>query len=87
MSYTLADGSLSTDYKIGDEFHYEGRTFTLVKDDGTDIPWFHESIEEGRYPIDWASLTHVKPSSHSTLIKSIRETIQYLERTIQELES
>jgi hypothetical protein len=87
MSYTLADGSKSTDYKIGDEFNYEGRTFTLVEDDGTDIPWFRESMETRHYPIDWASLTPVKEKKHSTLIKSIRETIQYLERTIQELES
>ena len=88
IGYKLADGSKSTDYKIGDEFthKYEHGIYIFIEDDGTKNPWF-KSEEFRRTASNWCFLTHVKSAKHATLIKSIRETIQYLERTIQELES
>ena len=87
-SYKLADGSMSTDYKVGDGFTYEDRPFTLVEDDKSNMPWFREIIQENdHHPIDWASLTPVRTANPPALIKSIRETMKYLERTIKELES
>ena len=72
MSYKLADGSMSTDYKIGDEFTRSERG----------------SVFSELHKIRGLSLGNpVKTPKHTALIKSIRETMQYLERTIQELES
>jgi hypothetical protein len=87
MSYELADGSMSTDYKIGDEFtHYEKRgLFKFEEADGSSCPWF-EDMDERRSAESWCYLTPVKASKHSTLINQLRETIKQLEATIQELE-
>jgi hypothetical protein len=90
MSYRLADGSMSTDYKIGDEFTHRlcgDEVFELVSEDGSRNPYFNGQGWHDNFPRHWSSLTPVKAKKHATLIKSIRETIQYLERTIQELES
>ena len=95
MSYELADGSMSTDYKIGDKFtHEDGHDiFVFIKDDGTLNPWFRregkgaDNARHWEYPRHWENLTPVKSTKHTDLIKSIRETVQYLERTIQELEA
>ena len=89
MSYELADGSMSTDYKIGDEFHCRNDSviFVFTEDDGTLNPWFKREGTGDEYARHWEDLTPVKPTKHTDLIKSIRETMQYLERTIQELES
>ena len=83
MSYRLADGSMSIDYKIGDKFrHGCGHDiFVFIRDDGRREG---EGVDNAR---QWENLTPVKKTNHSALIKSIRETMQYLERTIQELEA
>ena len=88
MSYRLADGSMSTDYKIGDEFTRSERgSVFLEQDDRTPAPWF-KTKSTGKYiAVHWENLTPVKKTKHTALIKSIRETMQYLERTIRELES
>ena len=88
MSYRLADGSMSTDYKIGDEFiRSERGSVFLEQDDGTRAPWF-KTKSTGKYiAVHWENLNPVKTTKHTDLIKSIRSTVQYLERTIQELES
>ena len=89
MSHKLADGSLSTDYKVGDKFTHEREPdiFVFIRNDGTVNPWFKKEDDDEEYARHWDDLTPVKTTKHSTLIKSIRETMQYLERTIQELES
>ena len=89
MSYELADGSMSTDYKIGDEFthEYEHGIFVFIRNDGTLNPWFKKVDRLKDYARHWEDLTPVKTDKHTDLIKSIRETVRYLERTIQELES
>ena len=89
MGYKLADDSLSTDYKIGDEFQFRNTNviFVFTEEDNTECPWFKElgwGIKRAKY---WKDLKPVKLTKHSALIKSIRETIQYLERIIKELQS
>jgi hypothetical protein len=61
MSYKLADGSISTDYKIGDEFthKYHKGVFKFIEDDGTQNPWF-KSEELYRESSNWKFLTPVK---------------------------
>lgn len=89
MSYRLADGSMSPDYEIGDEFTYVcgHDIFIFIRDDGTLKPWF-KTKSTGKYvAFHWRNLNPVKTTKHTDLIKSIRSTVQYLERTIQELES
>jgi hypothetical protein len=82
MSYRLADGSWSTDYKIGDKFtHRGGGLATLAEDDGSSNPWFNTDFGS-HYPRHWSSLTPVKAKN----INQLGETIKQLEATIQELE-
>jgi hypothetical protein len=86
MSYELADGSKSTDYKIGDEFtHENGDRATFSKDDGTGNPWFTDRGYP-KWTISWCFLTPVKTKKHASVINQLRETIKQLEATIQELE-
>jgi hypothetical protein len=86
MSYRLADGSCSTDYKIGDKFtHRSGGFAIFAEDDGTSNPWFNTACST-RYPRHWKSLTPVKAKKHATLVNQLREAIKQLEATIQELE-
>jgi hypothetical protein len=89
MSYELADGSKSTDYKIGDIFQpkHSDRTFILNDDDGSSCPWFVEcgtTNEASRY---WGGFIPVKAKKNASLVNQLRSTIRYLERTIAELES
>jgi hypothetical protein len=88
MSYELADGSMSTDYKIGDEFTHEreGRIFRLGEEDGTRNPWFTDRDGGNRYARHWEDLTPVL-TKQGILINQIRETIKQLKATIKELES
>jgi hypothetical protein len=84
MSYILADGSLSTDYKIGDKFTHKlhGGIYKFITDDGTENPWFKR--DNGcRHANNWRFFTPVKPTA---LINQLRETIKQLEATIQEIE-
>jgi hypothetical protein len=87
MSYKLADGSMSTDYKIGDKFthKYEHGIYIFIEDDGTKNPWF-KSEELSREASNWKFLTPVKTKQHASVINQLRSTIQYLERTLEELE-
>jgi hypothetical protein len=87
MSYELADGSMSTDYKIGDEFtHYEKRgLFKFEAADGSSCPWFRD-MDERRSAESWCYLTPVK-AKKETLINQLHETIRQLKATIAELES
>ena len=87
MSYRLADGSMSTDYKIGDEFNYGDRTFILSYDDGSVMPWFREVIQESDHPLEWPFLTPVKAKNHASVINQLHEAIRQLKATIKELES
>ena len=93
MSYELADGSKSTDYKIGDEFTSKWNTFTLEEDDGTRCPFFNMHMEgevrQGGNNVAyyWADLKPVKEKKKEcTLAKQIRKTIKQLEKTLKELE-
>jgi hypothetical protein len=86
MSYKLADGSMSTDYKIGDEFAFEDRTFILSDDDGSVMPWFREVIQESDHPLEWPLLTPVKEKNHASVINQLHEKIRQLKATIKELE-
>jgi small nuclear ribonucleoprotein (snRNP)-like protein len=87
MSYELADGSCSTDYKIGDEF-IDNKWYqaTLVRVDGElNIPLFNcRGYKE--VPLAWSSLTPVNAKKHTSTINQLRETIKQLEATIKELE-
>jgi hypothetical protein len=90
MSYKLADGSCSTDYKIGDKFTHrdavEGSIYELREDDGTQNPWFEVEGCQGKGPRHWEDLTPVEAKKHASTINQLRETIKQLEATIQELE-
>lgn len=61
MSYRLADGSMSTDYKIGDKFTHKchNGVFKFIKDDGTHNPWF-ERKNISKEASSWYFLTPVK---------------------------
>jgi hypothetical protein len=90
MSYELADGSMSTDYKIGDEFYVirgsdEGKIAIFLEDDGSELPWFDKG-EEGRSCELWGNLQHFKTKKNTTLINQLHETIRQLKATIKELE-
>jgi hypothetical protein len=87
MGYELADGSMSTDYQIGDEFTHERESliFRLMEDDGTQNPWFKVGDCEGRNARHWEDLTPIK-RKNSTLINRLHATIRQLEATIKELE-
>ena len=87
MSYELADGSLSTDYKIGDKFTSgRGEVFTFLEDDWTSRPKFKD---EGGYNfwLYWSDATPFKQKrKECTLAKQIRKTIKQLEKTLKGLE-
>jgi hypothetical protein len=84
MSYELADGSMSTDYKIGDKFTHKHRYSAIFsRNDGTGNPWFTTDRDNGEWAINWCFLTPVKPTA---LINQLRKTIKQLEATIQVLE-
>ena len=90
MSYKLADGSNSTDYKIGDEFRLYinlARIFVFTQDDDTDHPWFREAGDDYDHARYWEDLTPVKEKKNASLVNQLRSTIRYLEHTIKELES
>ena len=66
LSYKLADGSLSSDYEVGDTFvvyrighsayFHEGDVITFKNDDGTHCPWF-SSVDSARsYATYWKNL-------------------------------
>ena len=89
MSYKLADGSKSTDYKIGDAFQlkHSDRVFVLKDNDESSCPWFVEcgtTKEVSRY---WGGIIPVKAKKNSTLINQLHATIRQLKATIKELES
>jgi hypothetical protein len=85
VRYKLADGSMSTDYKIGDKFtHRNGDSAIFTRDDGEENPWF--TTNSGQLAISWCFLTPVNTKNHASTIDQLRSTIQYLERTIEELE-
>jgi hypothetical protein len=88
MSHRLADGSMSTDYEIGDEFHYfgDGDVYRYHREDGSSCPWF---TNKGGFleALSWSTLKAVKAKKNSTLINQLHETIRQLKATIKELES
>lgn len=89
MSYKLADGSMSTDYKVGDKFMLDTnhvRIFVFTKDDDTTYPWFREAGYNRDHVMYWDELTPVKEGRVSTIINQLRETVKQLEATIKELE-
>jgi hypothetical protein len=90
MSYELTDGSMSTDYKIGDEFthiFYKG-VFKFTEDDCTEFPWFMKVGKEEVHATHWKNLAPIKENKNknSTLINQLHETIRQLKATIKELE-
>ena len=89
MSYKLADGSMSTDYDIGDEFQLtnSNRTFVFTEDDGSKCPWFRQVGKEDEYARHWQDLTPLKVKKNSDLINQLRETIKQLNVMIEELKS
>jgi hypothetical protein len=87
MSYRLADGSCSTDYKIGDEFTHEHQYNAIfTRDDGEENPWFTTDRGGGEWAINWCFLTPVNAKKHTSTINQLRKIIKQLEATIQELE-
>lgn len=74
-AYKLADGSLSTDYKAGDEFivaeeeYYvnAGDIVELIEDDGTECPWFYTPKTSDESPVSWGAL---KPRKRKPFTKS-----------------
>jgi hypothetical protein len=89
MSYKLADGSMSTDYKIGDKFALESdpsRTFVFTEEDDTAYPWFRAAGDDYGLAMYWGDLTPLKAKSHASVINQLKETIRQLKATIQELE-
>jgi hypothetical protein len=89
VSYKLADGSLSTDYKLGDEFHHRNTSaiFVFTEDDNTACPWFKELGWINEYARYWEDLTPVKKSKRMVLIKRLKKKTKQLEAIIKELES
>jgi hypothetical protein len=91
MSYRLADGSMSTDYKIGDKFTHSlcgAEIWELVSDDGSLNPYFNrQEYLNDNFPRHWRSLTPVKTKQHASVINQLHETIRQLKATIKELES
>ena len=86
MSYELADGSMSTDYKIGDEFVLDSeptRLFVFVEEDLSPCPWFHEKGVSGDYAKQWDDL---RPVNTSIAAYQINQTIRQLKATIKELQ-
>jgi len=92
MSYALADGTMSTDYKLGDRFKAvsgadEGTIWTFEKDDGTSLPWFTRESSTRHRSERWANLVALNKGSKNTrLIKQLRKAVKELEDTIKELE-
>jgi hypothetical protein len=89
MSYKLADGSKSTDYKIGDAFQqkHSDRVFVLKDNDESSCPWFvvrGTTNEVSRY---WGDFIPVKAKKNASLIHQLHKTIMRLQTTIAELES
>jgi hypothetical protein len=80
MSYKLADGTVSTDYKVGDKFTHrlEGdRVYELLMDDGTMNPLFKGHINIYSFPRHWSELkAHCTNQSYQkeddTMIFTIR---------------
>ena len=92
MSYELADGTMSTDYKIGDRFTSDQHKniFTLEEDDGSNYPFFDVN-GGGVYGTNnsayfWYNLTPIKQDNNTKLIEQLRKTIKQLKATIKELE-
>ena len=66
-SYKLADGSLSSDYEVGDTFvvyrsgqsryFSEGDVIIFYQDDGSYCPWFFRRDNGDTYSIAWEKLT------------------------------
>jgi hypothetical protein len=91
MSYKLADGSMSTDYKIGDKFYVvegsdKGCVAIFLKDDGSNCPWFYKGRDDRNCEV-WEWLKPFNKENVVEITNSLRETIKQLERTIEELES
>jgi uncharacterized protein YodC (DUF2158 family) len=89
MSYKLADGSCSTDYKRGDEFTIpEGGSLFLEESSGVgdECTWFRNKDTGKSYVFDWEDLTPVKTKKNTALINQLHETIRQLKATIKELE-
>jgi hypothetical protein len=90
MSYELADGSTSTDYKIGDEFVLDSeptRLFVFVEEDLSPCPWFREKGVSGDCAKQWDDLRSVKAKCHTSIAAyQIKQTIRQLKATIKELQ-
>jgi hypothetical protein len=83
MSYKLADGSMSTDYKIGDEFtHVEQGIVVLYRDEGCKFAFFTRLMDGAERVCYWGRVTPVKAKT----INQLHETIRQLKATIKELE-
>ena len=88
MSYELADVSMSTDYKIGDEFtRSDCGSVILNETNGLPTAWFRPK-NTGKYlALHWENLKYVKTKKHASVINQLHETIRQLKATIKELES
>jgi hypothetical protein len=90
MSYKLADGSWSTDYKIGDKFYVvegtdKGCIATLLDDAGSDCPWFYKGRDYRNCEV-WEWLKPCNKENIVEITNAIHETIRQLKATIKELE-
>jgi hypothetical protein len=93
MSYTLADGSLSTEFIVGDKSKVansstsqrSGLTLYLDKDDGTSLPFFHQRKYSGRFCEYWKDLIPVKKQEEDKIIKKLRKKVKKLKKALKEL--
>jgi hypothetical protein len=96
MSYKLADGSMSTDYKIGDKFvSVEEGAFPIgaivvyTEDDNSDCPWFTREGRKSEGACFWWRLKAYKEPSTEAPTKVSTEVsteLEELEARIETLE-
>tara|TARA_R110002124_G_C8589626_1_gene483195 strand:+ start:142 stop:408 length:267 start_codon:yes stop_codon:yes gene_type:complete len=88
MSYKLADGSMSTDYKIGDEFTHEVQGLVvLYGDGGRNFATFTRLSDGFERVCYWERLKTTRRKNQLPLINQLHATIRQLKATIVELES
>jgi hypothetical protein len=87
MSYKLADGSCSTDYKIGDEFtHVKQGIVVLYEEKGMSFATFTRLSDGFERVCYWKRLKPARRKNQLPLINQLHETIRQLKATIEELE-
>jgi hypothetical protein len=87
MFHKLADGSLSTDFKVGDKFmHCNGFEVAFKHNDGTENPWFIND-KSGVRAVSWCLLTPIKTKKDTRLVDHITKEIKKMEKSIKRLQA